>query len=156
MFNKKSVTEKEYNRQKSVQVQYSIYDLQFKRFKNRVERERYRVEYDAIKAKLELIYNQIKTFPVLDPELAKLDITDNKLIAEKKSKWSDEQNRVDDEKVRLENDLKKWQDSMKFMDEELTGIAPTKDNPEGAIGIETSIEAFRDLKNVYELYTKNL
>lgn len=156
MFNKKAVSEKEYNRQKAIQCQYSIYDLQFKRFKNRIERERYRVEYDAIKAKLEAINTQMASFPALNPEIAKLDITDNKLIAEKKSKWSDDQNRIDDEKVRLTNELKKWEDSIKFMDEELTGTAPTQDNPQGTVGIETSIEAFRDLKNVYDLYVKNL
>lgn len=147
-------SQKEYNRYKVFETQNQIWDWEFKRFKNRVERERYRSEYDAIKSKLEIVNQNIAKFPALDEKLAKLDVNDALLIEEKKKKWSDEQLRVDDEKIRMERDLKVYENSMKSMDDELNGVKASAENPNPAPGIEDMINAFRDLKNVYEAYIK--
>lgn len=152
----KQMNEKQYNQRKIKEAQYLIWDWNFKVFKNRVERERYRVEYDQLKAKLDLVNNQMKDFPPLDAELINLDRTDNKLIAEKKAKWNDEQNRIDDEKVKMEAELKKYEMNMKQFDIDLNGALPSVDNPEGVPGILQTIDALRDLVEVYKAYTKSL
>lgn len=120
------------------ETQNLIWDWQFKRFKNRVERERYRVEYDNLKHKTEAVEVQIKE------------------QTEKPTMSKDERARLDDEKVRMAADIKKYEASMKQCDDDLHGTKPTMENPGGNPGIETMIDALRDLKEVYRAYTKSL
>lgn len=139
--------EKDYTQYKIFENQNLIWDWQFKRFKNRVERERYRNEYDVIKARLENIDLQIKTNP---PEADKLQ----------------------EEKIRLESDLASYKENMRVMDVELSGVKEDfQKNDKGELvrdekgmpvrieaqpGIETMIEALRELIEVYKAYLKIL
>jgi hypothetical protein len=45
---------------------------------------------------------------------------------------------------------------MKMMDETITGVAPTADNPEGSIGLDSEIESLQELKGLYKAYIKTL
>ena len=146
--------EKEYNQYKVYETENLIFDWQFKRFKNRVERERYRNEYDVIKARLEDINNRIK-IQKENPTMPEGDIK-----------------RLDDEKERMEADLAVYKENMRIMDEDLTGVKEgfrkteqgelVRDNAgmpvriEGKPGIETMIEALRELIEVYKAYIKIL
>lgn len=144
LFKKKSpngkpiLSEKEVNQQKIVDTQQAIYDWNFKRFKNRVERERYRVEYDNLKAKqeqlLQVIDAQAKTPTMRDDDIARLP----------------------DERDRTAKQLKEYEEKMQQCDNELSGVAPTAENTAGLPGIETMIEALRDLAEVYKAYVKIL
>lgn len=134
----KQPTEKKYNEQKIIDTQCAVYDWQFKKFKNRIERERYRVEYDNMKAKnealIQLMATQAKTPTMPKDEIARLD----------------------DEKVKMEKAIKDLEGNMKTMDDELNGVTPSSENPAGSPGIEQMIEALRDLKEVYKGYIKIL
>lgn len=147
-------TEKEYNQYKVFETQNLIWDWQFKRFKNRVERERYRNEYDAIKAKLESLNNKIKAEQE-KPTMPEGDIK-----------------RLDDDKVRMEADLNTYKGNMDMCDNELNGVQEGYEkNDKGELvrdekgmpihieaqpGIEQMIQALRDLMNVYIAYIKIL
>lgn len=144
-------SEKKFNTDKGIDIACSIYDWQFKRFKNRVERERYRNEYDAIKAKLE--------------SLAKVE-------KEKPDMSEEESKRLGDDKARLEKDLQIYKDKMEQCDKELNGVQEHYEkNEKGELvrgtdgmpvfipaqpGIETMIEALRELGNLYKAYIKIL
>jgi hypothetical protein len=152
MFSKK----KKYFQNSLEGAQKMIWDREFKRFKTLEIREEVRMQYDSLKAKVQMIKDRMKTFPALDPKLAELPYSDPQLIKEKKQKWSDEENKLDDEKVLMERDIERYQAQMKMMDETITGVAPTADNPEGSIGLDSEIESLQELKGLYKAYIKTL
>lgn len=134
MFNKK----KKYFKEKLDAVEKTIWDLEFKREKTRSIREEVRVEYDTTKARLELINNQIKDQKE-KPTMSEGDIK-----------------RLDDDKVRIERDLTRYESQMKSMDLEVTGSQPTSELPDGHIGIDHQLESLRELKGMIKEYITKL
>lgn len=149
---KKIPSEKQFNQDKLIDISCSIYDWQFKRFKNRVERERYRDEYDVIKAKLEAIDHTMK------------------VQKEKPTMSEGEIARLPDEKLKMEKDLLVYKEKIDQCDKDLSGVQESYEkNEKGELvrdekglpvyvaptpGIETMIEALRELKNVHIAYIK--
>jgi hypothetical protein len=152
MFNKK----KKYFEQKLEAVQKMIWDLEFKRFKSLEIREEVRMQYDSLKAKVQMVKDRIKTFPELDPELVKLEYSDIKLIDEKKKKWSDEENKLDDEKILMERDIQRYEGQMKQIDMDVHGANASVDRPDGVQGLDHQLESLQELKGMLKIYNKTL
>lgn len=134
MFNE----QKKYFKQKAKAIQYSIWDMQFKISKTRMIREEVRVAYDLTKSKLEVLKNQIK-IQKEKPTMEKGDIA-----------------RLDDEQVRLERDLKRYEDQMKSLDLEINGSRPTNEYPDGVIGLNHQLESLRELLAMVKDYCNKL
>lgn len=144
----KPLTYKSHLKEKLQGVQKMLWDSEFKKYKSLQIREEVRMSYDQTKARVQTIKEAMDKFPALDLELAKLDYSDGKLIEEKKKKWSDEQNRVDDNKVLLERDLLRYESQMKQIDTDVFGAKPSAENPEGTQGIEHMIDSLQELKAI--------
>ena len=142
--------EKKYFKIKSEAVQRMIWDLEFKRFKVSVARERTRHTLDGANAKLQIIETKISSLP---PD---------------QSSWTDEQKRILDEKTLLVQDIDGlrngdgsvarmgYKDMLKDMDLEIHGSGKTQEFPDGVNGIAQQIEALRDLQSVLRQYLKQL
>lgn len=118
---------KKYFRDKMRSVEKMILDLEFSKFKKAELREEVRQMYDNKKAQLMALEQLIaseKTVPTMS---------------------KDEAARLDDDKVLIEKDINTHKDQMVVLDVEIRGQAPTNDNPEGIQGINSQIEAFREL-----------
>ena len=133
MFNKK----RQYFKEKYEAVQKMIWDMEFKRSKTRMIREEVRTEYDITKSKLEVLNNQIKA------------------QKEKPTMPEGEIARLDDEKVRIERDIKRYEEQMKNLDLEIDGSKPTAELPDGAIGINHQLDSLRELLIMVRDYYKN-
>lgn len=146
MFNQK----KKYFIKKLEGVQKMIWDLEFKTEKVSVVREGLRREYDGAKAKLESIENRIKTFPI------------------EKTKWTDEQKRVEDEKNVLILNIEGlrngdgsisragYKDHLRDLDLEINGSPKNKEFPEGLNGIVQQIVGLRELQGILKMYIKKI
>lgn len=137
MFN----TQKRYFKKKLDGVQKMIWDLEFKRAKNRYTREQIRIEYDNSRARLEVLKTTIKA----ESEKGKLKDTN-----------IDEFKRLEDEQVILERDIDRKQKQMGDLDIEVFGSKPTAELPEGHQGVNQTIEALRELQVVTKEYIKQL
>lgn len=134
MFN----THKDYFKKKLKGVQAMIWDLEFKRFKTLYVREQIREEYDGVRSKLEIIKTR---------------------IASEKDKPTisvDEFKRLEDDVVRLNQEVERKVAQMKGLDIEITGAKPSAENPEGHQGLNETMEALRELMNVTKAYIKEL
>jgi len=134
MFNK----QKTYFKKKYDAVQATIWDMEFKRAKTKMIREEIRVEYDNTKAQLEALNRQIKA-QATTPTMKEGDIK-----------------RLDDEKIRIEADLKRYEGQMKDLDLEVEGSQPTNELPEGHIGINHQLDSLRELLIMVKDYYKKL
>lgn len=121
-----------------------VADMEFKREKSLVIREGVRQEYDNVKSKLDIINTQLKSFPEL------------KEGEDKKLKWTDEQNRVDDERVLLEKELSALINQMEGIDLDVNGSRKTNDYPDGYQGLNQQLEALRELLTIVKGYIKTL
>jgi len=134
MFNK----QKKHFREKLVGVDKMIWDMEFKREKTRTVREEIRQVYDQSKAKLHAKEEQIKQ------------------QAETPTMEAGEIARLDDDKVLLEKDIKRYEEQMAGLDIEVNGAAPSSDYPEGIQGINIQIDSLQELKQMLKEYIKNL
>ena len=98
MFN----SQKKYFKKKLAGIQATIWDFEFKKFKNRLIREEFRKEYDGLKSKLHIL------LPRLESEKDKLPV--------------DEFKRLEDQKVILERDIKRQEEKMAELDVEDLGL----------------------------------
>lgn len=119
-------------------VEKMIADFEFKRFKTLEIREEIRQEYDQSKARLEVLNTQIKQ------------------QQEKPTMEKDEIARLDDRKVLLERDIKKFEDQLKGLDLEVYGCAPNQDYHDGVQGINQQLDALRELVVMLKNYIKEL
>lgn len=134
MFNKK----RKYFNWKLNAVQKMIWDMEFKREKTLMIREGIRNEYDAIQSKLHIVNTQIEALPV------------------NKEKWTDEQKRLDDQKILLIRDSERLVNQMKSLDLEVYGSKKTNEYPEGVDGIDQQLDALRELQAMIKGYIKSL
>jgi len=134
MFNK----QKKHFQEKLVGVDKMIWDMEFKREKTRTVREEIRQVYDQSKAKLHAKEEQIKQ------------------QAETPTMEAGEIARLDDDKVLLEKDVKRYEEQMAGLDIEVNGAAPSSDYPEGIQGINIQIDSLQELKQMLKEYIKNL
>lgn len=130
--------QKEHFKQKLEAVQKTIWDVEFKREKTKMIREEIRVEYDITKSKLEVLNIKIKSEKE-KPTMPEGDIA-----------------RLDDEKIRIENDLKRYEGQMKDLDIEINGCKPNQDYQEGVVGINQQLESLRELLIMIKDYIKKI
>jgi len=134
MFNK----QKRHFKDKLVGVEKMIWDLEFKRAKTMMVREEIRQVYDQVKSKLyskeEQIKQQKETPTMEAGEIARLD----------------------DDKVLLEKDIKRYEEQMAGLDIEVNGAAPSQDYPEGIQGINVQIDSLHELKGMVKDYIKSI
>ena len=141
---------KNYFKKKLEGVQKMIWDLEFKREKTSVLRENLRREYDGACAKLQIIETQIKSLP------------------EDKQKWTDEEKRLEDQKVLLLQDIEGerngdgtvakpgYKDMMQEMDVQISGSGKTQEYPDGINGIAKQIQGLRELQQILRMYMRKI
>lgn len=146
MFNPK----KDYFNKKLEGVQKMIWDLEFKREKTSILRENTRKEYDGACSKLQVIETQIKALP------------------ENKKDWTDEQKRLEDQKVLLVQDIEGvrngdgsvakpgYKDVMGEMDVQIHGSGKTQEYPDGINGIAQQIQGLRELQQILKMFIKKI
>ena len=132
------MNKKKYFKNKLIGVQNMIWDLEFKSFKTQEIREEVLVNYDDSKLKLTVVDEKIK--------LEK----DNKKMS------TDEFKRLEDSKVLLEKDIKRYENQMAALDLEVFGSRPTNELPDGAIGITHQIDSLRELSTMIKDYIKSI
>ena len=131
-------------------VENMIWNNEFRRFKSKEDRESIRREYDGAQAKLSIIEAQILAFP------------------EDKTKWTDDQKRVEDAKALLVRDIEGelngdgtvarpgYKHKMRDLDLEIHGSPKTNEFPDGVEGIDQQIEGLRQLQALTKRYIKTL
>lgn len=124
--------------QKRDAVQRTIWDLEFKRFKTEEIREDIRREYDSRKAVL------------FETEKA------TELLPKDRQHWTDEQKHLDDNVVRLKQDLERFERQMKALDEEVGGTRPTNENPQGVVGVTQQIDSYQELLGMLRDWMKRI
>lgn len=134
----KRLKEKLYFRAKANGVQKMIWDYEFKRAKTRAIREDIRKQYDQDKSKLAIIITQLGK-EEKNPTMEKGDLA-----------------RLEDEKVRLEKDLERWEAQMKGLDLEVEGSKKTQEFPDGVMGINQTLDSLRELQKMVKDYTKRI
>ena len=113
-----------------------LWDFEFKLFKTKEYREEVRRQYDSCKAKIDILDTQIKAWP--------------------KDKSVDERKRLEDDKIRIEVELKKYENEMRQLDIQLHGAKPAMDLPEGFVGVDQEIDQLRNIQNTLKAWIKNL
>lgn len=127
-----------YFRKKIKAVQATILDLEFKRFKTLEIREEVRQTYDQAKSKLAVLNEEIKK------------------QAEKPTMEKGEIARLDDQRVLLERDVKRYEDQILALDVEVYGSNKTNEYPDGHQGINQQLDAFHELLGMIKSYMNNL
>lgn len=122
--------EKEHFKSKLEGTQKMIWDLEFKRFKTREVREDVRREYDNKMQNLAAAQETLKNWPK-DGDKA-------------------EKARIDDHIVLLERDIERHKAQMDELDIEVAGSKPTKDLPDGHMGIDQQLESLRQVRAMLE------
>lgn len=130
----RSTSQKRHFESKRDGVQKMIWDQEFKLFKTREIREEIRQTYEQTKARLAVMDAQLKDWPKDMP------------IEDKPG--------MEDQKVRLERDLKRYEEQMKNLDVEMEGSKPTNDFPDGFVGIKMEIDNLIELKGMIEDHIK--
>lgn len=139
-----------YFRKKLHGVECMLADIEFKRFKSLEIREDVRLAYDNTQAKIQQLNEQIKTFPEIK---ATEEVAREK---EKKEKWTDEQGRVEDQRILLERDRDRYLAQMKQIDLDVHGSPKTNEYPDGVSGIDDQIDSLQELKGMVKSYIKSL
>lgn len=131
-------------------VEKMIWNNEFKKYERLLEREEIRREYDGASAKLSIVEAQIKGLP------------------EDKSKWTDEQKRLEDQRVILSGDINGlvdgngnktklgYKDQMRDIDLEVYGSGRTNEFPDGLAGINQNLDSIRKLQAITKAYVKTL
>lgn len=130
----KGVSKKGHFKQKLDAVTKMIYDLEFKVFKTKEIREDVRKEYDMMNSRVAALNIQIENF---------------------KGNEGDKK-RIEDDKVRAERDLKRFEAQMIGLDKEIFGEKPNAENPDGATGINDQIDSLRELQSMIKSWIKSL
>lgn len=123
----KKPSRKEHFRQKLEGTTKMMWDLEFKIYKTQEIREDVRKEYDNTKQRIEVLNTRLKSLP------------------EDKTKWSDEDKRLEDQKALLTRDQERYEQQMKNLDIEIEGTKPTNDYPDGVNGIRQQLDSLREL-----------
>ena len=126
-----------YFRNKINGVKRTILDLEFKRYKLAELREESREEYDNLKSRRVVLQNKIdseKTTPTMEQG----DIA-----------------RLDDDLVRLNIQIESKEAQLKALDMEMHGSKQTAEYPDGAQGVDQTIDALHELVAMLESYIKN-
>lgn len=134
----KRFKEKKYFKKKFEGVQKMIWDYEFKRSKTRSLREAIRQKYDQDKSRMATLLAKIGT-ENKNPTMGKGDIA-----------------RLDDDKVRLEKEIEKWEEQLKNLDLEVNGSKQTNEYPEGAVGINQTLDSLRELQIMLKEYIKRI
>lgn len=141
---------KKYFKKKLQAVQGQLWDWEFKKEKTIMVRESIRQEYDGAQARLASIDSQIKSLP------------------ENKTKWTDEQKRLEDQRILLVRDIEGevdgqgtktrngYKDTLMALDFEVNGSPKTNQFPEGLNGINQQLDALRELKEMLIQFIKTL
>ena len=129
---------KKYFKKYLVGVEHMIWDLDFKKEKSLMIREEVRMQYEGVRAKLNITEEKIKLLP------------------EDKTKWSDEDKRLEDEQVRLSEAKIRHEGQMKGIDIDVFGSPKTNEFPDGVDGIEQKLDSLRELKDMVKVYIKTL
>lgn len=127
-----------YFKGKLLGIKKQLEDYKFKKFKIQEIREEVRQDYTLQQTKLEVIISQ---------------------IAEQKEKPTMEKSeiaRLDDDKVRIEEDIKKLKGQIQDLDLEVSGSKPTSEHQDGIVGIDQTLDGFRELEKMVKNYMKNL
>ena len=121
-------------------VQSMIEDLNFKRFKTMEIREEIRQAYDEQKAKLLSVETTIKN------ERSKPDDEKYHKMAE------GDIARLDDEVVRLKQEIERYEAQLKGIDIDVNGSTRTNEFPDGHEGIVQQLDALRELEGMLKEY----
>jgi hypothetical protein len=124
-------------------VESMIQDLLFKRFKTAEIREEVRQTYDQKKAKLLSVETTIKH------EREKTDGRQNKMA-------EGDIARLEDEVIRLKQDIERHEMQLKGIDIDVNGSPRTNEFPEGHDGINQQLDGLRELSGMLKDYIKNL
>ena len=130
--------QKRYFRKKLWGVQCMLWDMDFKRYKTLYVREQIRQEYDNSRSKLEIL----KTNIAAEKDKPTLPV--------------DEFKRLEDNEVRLNEEIEKKVAQMKQLDIEINGSPATVELPEGYQGINQTMDGLRELAQVTKKYIKEL
>lgn len=132
----KKTSKKQHFIQKLEGVQKMIYDLEFKVYKTKEIREDIRKEYDFMQSRIATLNNQIENFP--------------------KDKDKGDKARLEDDKVRAERDLARFKAQIEGIDNEIHGVKPSVENPNGAAGINDQIDSMKELESMLKSWIKSL
>lgn len=142
MFKKiwKLLTNKEYRYfvKKYKEVQFTIWDLQFKRYKTKEVREEIRQLMDSRKAAIENLKERVKA----EEKEGKIDKEDLETMK--------------DDIVRGEKEQEKFQEQLNGLDAEVNGIKPSQDYPGGVTGIEDQLSSLHELREMLKVYMEKL
>jgi len=119
-------------------VKKHLEDYKFKKYKTQEIREEVRQNYTLQQTRLEVLNGQIKEQKE-NPTMEKGEIA-----------------RLDDEKIRMEDDIKKLREQIKALDLEVLGSKPTSEYREGVTGIDQTLDAFRELEKMLKNYLATL
>lgn len=164
---------KSYFLHKLGEVQYMIWDLDFKRFKTLELREEMRKTYDDLANKISITLNQIKS-QVINPKPEVKDYTPDCLkhdpqkgiLKDIKAKCScrlieghmdaGEYERLYDQMVLFGNDQQKYLAQMKEFDLQIQGCLPNAEYQEGVRGLNQEIDALIELTGMIKSYIKSI
>lgn len=119
---------------KLADVEKTIWDLEFKRFKTREIREEIRVEYDQTRARLAPLEEALKT---KDKKKDKADIEE-----------------IEKQIAAVTEDANRYLAQMQHIDVEVGGSGVTENYPEGVQGINQQLDALRELQQMIKEYIK--
>src|SRR3990167_528527 len=136
----RKVSKRAYFKGKLQGVDRAVWDLTFKIFKTREIREGVRRDRDDRKMKLETLGERI----VIESKTGGLKETN-----------IDEFKRLEDQKVLLERDVKRYEDQMRMLDVELEGERPSGDIV-GAPGINDQIDSLVELREMLKDWVKRV
>lgn len=117
-------------------VEKQIYDFEFKLAKTQMIREEIREQYDQMKSRIMTLEDQIKNWP--------------------KDKDEGDRKRLEDDKIRAEVEVKRYEGQMKNLDEQMYGAKPTNENPEGVQGITYDIDSMRELSEMLREHIRSI
>ena len=122
--------------QKKEGVQKMVFDLEFKRFKTKEIREDVRKEYDNHKQRIFNLEEQIKTWPL--------------------DKDQGDKARLEDEVLRLNENVKRYEAQMKQLDDEVEGRKPSQEDHDGVTGINEQIDSLKELEGMLDDWIKRI
>jgi hypothetical protein len=132
----RATTKKMHFKQKLDGVKKMVWDMQFKKFKTSEIREDVRKEYDMMKARIDALDTQIKTWPKEKPE--------------------GDRKRLEDDRVRADVDVKRFEQQIKELDVQIAGSKRTNEYPEGVQGITQDIEGLMELESMLRDWLKRI
>lgn len=114
-------------------VRNAILDQEFKRFKTLEIREEIRKDYDTKKSLVAGLIENIKS-----------------------DKPKEEIARFEDEKIRAEETIKRFEGQLKLLDKEVFGLTPSAEEPDGYNGIDQTLESLHELVEMIQDYMGRL